>query len=124
MKKSEKHRTFNVHAADDLKKAIAENPDLPLVVLAGCEANTGDYSYMFCTSVSVEVGEILDCQQEINDEICFTDRDDFREAIEEMLDGFTGSEDHPEDWFKKEADRIEAEYEQYWRKCILLTVDN
>jgi len=115
---------YNIHAADSLKKLIAENPDLPLVVLVGDEANTGDYSYMFATSVSAEIGEILDCQQEIKDDVCFTDRDEFEEAIADGMSD-SGDYDNLEDWeFEEIVAKKAAEYEPYWRKCILLTVDN
>ena len=123
MNAEEKFQTFNVHKAHKLKQLIIENPDLPLVVLANEEANTGDYSTMFCSCIHAEIGEILDCNQTINDEICFTDRDEFREEIEEMLYNNT-DEEHDDDWFEAEADRIESEYEPYWKKCIILTVGN
>ena len=31
-----------IHDATELRKLIAENPDLPIVVIAGEEANNGD----------------------------------------------------------------------------------
>lgn len=34
-----------LHSADELKQLIAENPDLPIVVFAGDDTNTGDYTY-------------------------------------------------------------------------------
>ena len=123
MENNEKFPTYNTHNTDKLRQLIIENPELPLVVLANDQANDGDYSYMFCSSIYAELGELLDCMQEINDEICFTDRDEFREAIEDMLYNNT-DEEHDDDWFEAEADRIEAEYEPYWKKCILLTVGN
>ena len=125
MNAEEKFPTFNVHKADKLKQLIVENPDLPLVVLANEEANTGDYSTMFCSCIHAEIGEILDCNQTINDEICFTDRDDFREEIEEML--YNGTDEDEElniDWVENKINEIEAEYEPYWKKCIILTVGN
>ena len=124
MNESEKHPTFNVHAADNLKKLISENPELPIVILANEDANCGDYAYTFCTSVHAEIGEILDCWQEQNDEICYTDRDMFREQIEDNLsmdDEWDGKSDEE---IEAEIDRIEAEYEPYWKKCIILTVGN
>ena len=119
-----RRKTHNVHNADGLKKLIAENPDLPLVVLAGDEVNTGDYSYVFCTRVSAEIGEILDCEQDINDEICYTDRDNFEEDIFDQLVNSGEYDDRPDEWYEQEAKRVAAEYDPYWRKCILLTVDN
>ena len=34
---------------DRLKQLIAEHPDYPIVVLAGEDANNGDYGWMYCT---------------------------------------------------------------------------
>ena len=49
------------HNADELKILIAENPDLPIVVLASDDANCGDYCWQYCYSVSFGLDEILDC---------------------------------------------------------------
>ena len=124
MKEREKQPTFNLHACDTLKKLVSENPELPIVVLANEDANIGDYAYMFCSSVIAELGEILDCMQEQADDKCFTDRDDFREQIEDnlsMSDEWYGKSDEE---IQAEVDRIEAEYDPYWKKCIILTVGN
>ena len=124
MKEREKTRTFNVHNTDELRQMIIDNPDLPLVVLADEAANPGDYLTMFCSSIHAEIGEILDCNQEINDEICYTDREQFEEDIFDKIDILTGYDDRPNEWYEQEAQRIASEYEPYWRKCILLTVGN
>ena len=47
--------------SDELKKLILENPDLPIVVLVGEESNGGDYPWVFCSSISFGIDEILDC---------------------------------------------------------------
>ena len=48
-------RLYITKKTDELKKLIAEHPDYPIVVLAGDEANDGDYSWMYCSSISFEV---------------------------------------------------------------------
>ena len=45
---------------EELKKLILENPDLPIAVLAGEDANIGDEYWMFCSRISFSIGEILD----------------------------------------------------------------
>ena len=124
MTEREKQPTFNLHACDTLKKLISENPELPLVVLAGEEANNDYYGYMFCSSVTATIGEILDCMQEQDDEHCFTDRAEFREQIEDNLAMSDEWADKTEEEVEAEADRIEAEYEPYWKKCIIVIADN
>ena len=120
MKEYEKLPTQLLHSADTLKALIMNNPDLPLVVFAGIDANNGDYSYMSCSSCRANVGEFLDCMQDINDEICFTDRDEFREELEYLYSDFDGSESE----FEQLIDNALDEYEPYWKPCIIIHVDN
>ena len=42
---------------EKLKELIAEHPDYQIVVLAGEEANGGDYSWMYCSDISFDVGD-------------------------------------------------------------------
>ncbi len=123
MKDREKKPTGVAMANDDIRKLIMDNPDLPLVFIARDTACCDDYASMFCSDVSAHIGEMLDCQQEINDLIIYTDREDFEEAVYEMLDmdpDFDGTEDD----FDAELKRIIDEYEPYWRKVILVSVGN
>lgn len=123
MKDREKKPTGVAVANDDIRKLIIDNPDLPLVFIASDTAYCEDYSSMFFTDVSAYIGEMLDCQQEINDLITYTDREDFEEAVYEHLDldpDFEGTEDE----FDAELKRIIEEYEPYWRKVILVKVSN
>lgn len=117
----------------ELKKMIAEHPDYPICVLAGEDANCGDYSWMYCSDIKFYVGEILDCEQPVNDEIIFSDRDDFEERLEEWLwdemcdemaeDKFDDSEPSEADFKKRLADE-KAKYEPYWKDCIVIRADN
>ena len=122
MEKCEKLPAGVLFAAQDVRKLMMENPDLPVCFLATEEANTGDYNTMFCTSVHAEIGEILDCQQDIKDEIIFTDRDHFEDELYCMLD--YSDDFDSEEALDTEFKRLVAEYEPYWRKCILVTVGN
>lgn len=49
MTNDERRPTGLLHSADELRQLIRENPTLPLIVFAGEEANSGDYSYMSCS---------------------------------------------------------------------------
>lgn len=120
MRDEEKCPTGLTHSADKLRQLILDNPDLPLIVFASDDANNGDYSYMSCGSVDVEVGEILDCMQDVDDEYCFTDHDEFAERIEDSLYDFDGTDQELEDEVKRRA----AEYEPYWKRCIIVRVGN
>lgn len=107
---------------DELKKLILENPDLPIAVLAGEDANSGWSGYMFCTSISFSIGEILDCDFYYYDDGVFTDRDELEEYIIDIL-----SDEYP-DMSDEEFDAIvrkEVEkYEPYWKEVIAIWADN
>lgn len=124
MKEYEKTPTGLVFPTDELRRLMMENPDLPLVVLAGEEANPDrEYTYMFCGSVRANLGEFLDCNQAVNDECSYFDRDEFEEDLEEKLADEAPAGMIEEDFqalLKKEL----AEYEPYWKPCIILTVNN
>ena len=63
----ERRPTGLLHTADELRQLIRNNPTLPLLVFAGEEANSGDYSYMSCSYIKAYKGEFLDCAQTVND---------------------------------------------------------
>lgn len=113
-----------LHSADELKQLIAENPDLPIVVFAGDDANIGDYSYMSCSYIKAYKGEFLDCAQTVNDCMCYTDRDDFEEDVANVLAGEEQYRDLPYDEFNSLVERTVNEYDDFWKPCILLLADN
>ena len=105
---------------EELRKLILENPELPLVVFAGQDANIGDYSMVACSRISAYIGEVLDCETEYSDEV-HTDREYFAEVVS---DYYYSSFDGTESEFDEYIDAKVAEYDQYWKKCIILEVDN
>lgn len=117
----EKQPTGLMHSGEQLRKLLIEHPDLPLLVFAKDSANSGDYYAMSCTDISAEVGEFLDCQQQYNDCYCFTDRDEFRDEIAETV---YLDQEITDEQFERETERIFAEYEPYWKPCIIMTVGN
>jgi hypothetical protein len=111
---------------DELKKLIEEHPDYPIIVLVDSEVVADDYcSYWYAPSLSFSVGEILDCDQDINDERTFTDRDDFREEVSyrvfECDDEFdTKYSNMPDEEFEKLVDEFVAKYDEYWKPVIII----
>lgn len=107
-------------STDELKKLIAEHPDYPICVLAGEEANGGDYSWMYCSDIWFEVGEILDTDYyDYNDEI-IVDRDRLEEIIEDRLyDEYTDEKE-----LNKAIEEKIAELEPYWKKVICIYANN
>lgn len=109
-----------LHPTDELRQLICENPTLPLLVFAGDCANSGDYCYMGCSYISAYKGEFLDCAQTVNDDMCYIDRDEFEEAIADSLANMDCTDEEFDALVKKEM----AEYDSYWKPCIILKVDN
>jgi hypothetical protein len=121
MSKSEGGCTGVFHSAAQLRQLILEHPDLPLLVFAGDDCNIGDYRYALCSDVSACVGEFLDYDQAINEERCYTDRDEFEEDLTDCLsEGFDGSANE----FDKLIEDQLWYYERFWKPCIILFVDN
>lgn len=119
----ERNPTDIVQSAEKLRQLIIDNPTLPLVVFAGEDANcNGDYQYSSCSYINAYVGEFLDCMQLVNDEKCYCDRDDFEEDLAYSL-----SEDfleEPDEEFQRRVKEVMAEYDPYWKQCIILYVNN
>lgn len=107
---------------DELKKLILENPDLPIAVLCGEDANIGYWGYMFCTEISFHIGEILDCDFYDYDDSVFADRDRLEEKIiDDLSDVYPNISNEEFDAIvKKEVEK----YEPYWQKAIMIYADN
>lgn len=120
------YKPLNMFSAqtDELKKLIAEHPDYPIVVMVANEVVADDfYGWWYAPSLSFSIGEILDCEQEVNDEKVYTDRDDLEEDLADIL-GDSGDYDETTD---EEFDKIVQEelkkYEPYWKKVIQIRAD-
>ena len=109
---------------DELKKLIAEHPDYPVVVLCSCDVCADDsYNWWYAPDLQFSIGEILDCEQDINDERVYTDRDDFEE---DLADGLYYSGDYDEATDEEFDAIVKAElakYEPYWRNVIQIEAD-
>lgn len=109
-------------STEELKKLIADHPDYDIVVLAGEEANGGDYRWMYCSDIYYEVGEILDADFYDYDDAVFTDRDRLEEFIEDML--YDDYSDKPEEEYNLAIKAKVAELEPYWKDVIAIYAAN
>ncbi len=112
-----------LNECQELKRLIAENPDLPLAFFS---EDTGDYrsGYISCSSVSAEKGEVLDCYQEINDEKAFASRDEFEEDLQEMLCGIDEYRNLSDEEFDEISEKEKSKYDDKWKDCIIVYVGN
>lgn len=107
---------------DELRKLILENPDLPIVILANEDSSSADYGWMFCSSISFYIEEILDCDYYDYGDTVFTDRDRLEEFIGDNL--YDEYHDKPEDEYVAAINRELARLEPYWKKVIAIYATN
>ena len=108
---------------EELKALIQEHPDYPIVVLVGSEVVADDdYRWWYAPELKYKITEILDCEQDVDEMKVYSDRDDFKEDIENML-----ADDVDENISDEEFDKlVEAElqkYEKYWKPVIAIYAD-
>ena len=115
-----KHTYSLAKQTDKLKELIAEHPDYPICVLAGEEANSGDFCWTYCQDIQFDVGEILDTDYYgYNDEV-ITDRDYLEEIIEDRL----CDEYSDENELNRAIQAKIAELEPYWKDVICIWATN
>lgn len=107
---------------DELKKLIAEHPDYDIVVLAGEEANIGDFYWMYCSEITFRLGEILDCAFVNDDDSVFTDREALELKIEDDL--YEAYCDKSNEEYGDAIKARMAELEPYWKNVIFIYADN
>ena len=108
---------------DELKKLIIEYPDYPIIVMVANEVVGEDYGWWYAPCISFSIGEILDCEQDINDEKTYTDRDDFEEDVQYCVECDDAFENATDEEFDAEVERIIAEFEPYWKNVIQIRAD-
>ena len=113
-----------VKQTDELKELITKYPDYPIVVMVGTEVVADDYyGWWYAPCLSFSIGEILDCEQDINDEKTYTDRDEFEEDIEYIVSDEDEFINASNEVFDAEVKRRMKKYEPYWKKVIQIRAD-
>ena len=116
-------RTYSLAKnSDELKKLIFENPDLPIVVLAGEDASTDYWGYTFCSSISFDICEILDCDFYDSDDSVFVDRDRLQDRIADDI--YYENEEASDEYCEELIKRRLEELEPYWKKVIAIYANN
>ena len=106
---------------DELKQMIAEHPDYPIIVTCDSEVVADDgYAWWYAPSLYFSLGEILDCEQDINDEKVYVDKDEFREDISDKLADLDEYENLSNEEFDKVVSEKLAEYDSYWKPVIMI----
>lgn len=118
---------LEIFTGDNIRQMLLDNPDLPIAFLAEVESFSGEYVTEFASSAQTEIGELLDCYQTVDECRIFTDRDEFKELLEDQIwyDAPADlSKEETDKWVENELKEQLAEYDKHWKKCILITVGN
>ena len=107
---------------DELKRLIAENPDLPILILADESSASLDGGWSFCTSIYFEVCEYLDCEFFDYDDTVIVDRDRLEEVVEDRL--YDEYLDKPEEEYDKAIKDMLAKLEPYWKEAVMIYATN
>lgn len=113
-----------VHDTAELRKLIAENPDLPIVVLVGQEAASWDFWWTYCTDVNYGIEEILDCDTPFEHEYVITDRGKLEDYLADYLCDLPKNKGLSDSEFDKLLKEEMAKYEPYWKRVIAIHADN
>lgn len=111
-------------SSNELKQLIAENPDLPIVVLVGQYAASDDYGYTYCSDIHFCIDEILDCKLPFGEGYVYNDRDDFAYDLENYLADDETYKNLSDKEFQNVLNEEYKKYEPYWKKVIAITGDN
>ena len=109
---------------DDLKELITQYPDYPIVVIVANEVVSDDYyGWWYAPDLRFSIGEILDCEQDVNDERVYTDRDEFEEDMYNKYEDDEEYEELDNYEFDEMIENKLKEYEPYWKKVIQIMAD-
>lgn len=113
-----------IKQTDELKELITKHPDYPIVVIVANEVVADDYyGWWYAPCLSFSIGEILDCEQDINDEKTYIDRDEFEEDMYNKYEDDEEYENLDNYEFDEMIENKLKEYEPYWRKVIQIKAD-
>ena len=113
-----------IHDSTELRKLIAENPNLPIAIMVAQDSASEDYCYTYCSDISCSVAEVLDYDLPFGNGHVFEDKIEFQEAIENELSDFEEFRDMTDAEFNKAVEAEMRNYEQHWKKVILVRVGN
>ena len=121
-----KYKPLNMfyEQTNKLKELIAKYPDYPIVVMVANEVVADDYyGWWYAPCLSFDIGEILDCEQDINDERIYANRDEFEEDLRDILTDYEEYENVSDEIFDKIVENELKKYEPYWKKVIQIKAD-
>lgn len=115
---------YFLNECKELKRLIAEYPDLPLMFYS--ESEDCYYSDFVVSNSRVRAykEKILDCPNEVNDEFVFDDKEYFEEELQEMLCGMDEYRNLSDEEFYEIFRQEKSKYDDKWKDCIIVYVGN
>lgn len=115
---------YILHSADELRKVLLDNPNLPMVIMADGDTSCADSDlYWVQSCIRVEIGIILACDIDWTDKY-YTDDCEFQDDLRDYYydsDLCSGMNDREfEDFVQGKLD----EFDKYWKKVIIVYVSN
>lgn len=104
-------------SSNTLRKVLAENPDLPLLVMGDIDYDNDDYCLITCSELTVNVGDAV--QWDGWDEgTIYTDRDSLKTHVELVC----WDESNSDEEYIELVESKMKELDDKWVRCIVLTV--
>lgn len=114
-----------IYNSAELRKLIADNPDLPIVVLASEEANGGEWEWQYCEHVFCGIDEVLCLENMFGyDRAIFNNTTDLQEAIIDHMRGLKTYESMADEEFEEAVNREFCMYSESWQKVIAIYATN
>ena len=110
-----------VKNTEKLREMILEHPDTPIAILVDPEVCGDDCGLWYAPDIRFSTGEILNCEQDIDDEKVFTDRNDFEETLVDIMADDPEYEELSDEEFDVVLKGKLKEYEPFWTKVIKIT---
>ena len=111
---------YFIKNTDELKKLILKHPDVPIVCIVDSDVCCDDGMW-FAPDIRFKMGEVLNCEQNVNDERIFFDRIEFAEKLAEKMEYDPECEELSDEDFEKAVKEKLEEYEPYWTDVIQIT---
>lgn len=109
----------------ELKRLILENPNLPLLVFATEEANSGEW-YSELASCKCHKGVVLDATNDCwlpNEERVYEDKEDLEEDIRDAINNEERYRVLSDEEFESLVTERTKALDPYWKECIIIKVD-
>lgn len=115
-----------IQDSKELRRLIAENPDLPITVLVGEDSSSEEWAWTYCAMISCDIQKILDIKTpyDHSDGTLFTDEEDFKERIADNFycnDMYTELSDSE---FDEVVEREAEKYKEHWKRVIAIYASN